>query len=107
MSWDITFVRTLKNSEILEDITDDMKMPFLISDVIDAFSALFPEIDTTDMSWMIFDNGIDAFEVSSIDENQIVMHVHELSQLEICLKELCSRLNCRAFDTALGEFMDV
>ena len=111
MSWDIELIKTANNNEEMEDIDESVIVGLSKADVISNIVANFPEIDTEDDSWLIFESGNVSFEVNTGSEDTadtVVFMINELddeADFLRKLKQICSSLDCRAFDTTRGEFI--
>lgn len=105
MSWDVVLIKTKTNTESIEEIHEPVEINR------EEFSKHFREIS---------DNAKIYSDEIVLDEKEysieIIMDEEELSAITLnirgatapneVLKALCERLDCRAYDTSTGEFLD-
>ncbi len=110
MSWDVNLIKTETNHEPFEKIEEGTSLSFDRQSVICTLAKRLQEICVVSDDWLVYDNKTTcAIEFDLMNVKSIMLHVHVLNDADEdvldLLHNLCESLECRAFDTALGEFL--
>ncbi len=111
MSWDVILMRVKPESVSVADLTEnDLLNLGLVTDVLTAISSLYPTVDFSDPTWGRLE-GADysiEFNIGKGDVvDTIMLHVRGADGALAVIQSLCGALECRAFDTTFGDFIDV
>ena len=106
MSWDVILIKTETNMEPIEEIEEPV--PVSRVDFVNVVRELAPDAKICEDEQIILDRPTFSVEIMIEDEflDAISLAVRGGEAPLGLLAALCGRLDCRAYDTSLDEFID-
>lgn len=107
MSWDISLVKTITNSEDYDSIGDDDRIAIASPYAAEILKAEFTELDCSDPNWFVYNTVDFGAEISFSNEKEVSVYIHADDRLLAFdfIKKLCELFDCRAFDWEQAEFL--
>ena len=109
MSWDVILIKTGKNNEPIENITEANTVKFSHDETASILKNSLPGIECVDETWLNYETPQFAVSFNLACENNIMLHIYILDEPEdavlALIKYLYNCFDCRAFDTTSAEFI--
>lgn len=110
MGWDLIVLSTKPADVAASELTNESTRPLgTRAEILETIEEVFPGVDVTEPEWIVITDAAYSIEITLIETAHVellMLHVHGSSEALSAVSRLCSVGGWRAFDTALGEFIE-